>query len=1160
MRAHQQVMERLALLKPTTPGGQGPACPAEDVWLDIAADIASPGSEGHVNHAAQCDHCGPLLSQAKEDFANELTAEEEIRVADLRSVRPDWTRAMAQRLILSAAPEGQRARKGYTPWKGLFRFPVVSFAATVLMAALFTHWLTQHRAASPNPDSPNSPNQLLASTYKEQRTLETRFEGLDYAPRQQMRSGDAQDRMKRPALLKAEAAIAEHLKAEPNDVSWLQASGRAYLLEEDPRAPGNAVATLEKAHRLAPTNLPVTIDLASAYLARGQIANRPEDFGTAVDLLGSVLAAEPQNEVAQFNYALALEKQLLKRQALAAWDGFLKNHPDSPWAPEARTHLENLQKEILEHDRGSNLPLKSPQEIVNAFHNGNDSEVAAIDDQIERYQDLVIQDWLPPLFVQEPPSSLEATQNATTLLATLLAERHGDPWLQDLLASDRKSPRLREAVQLLAESERLIQRSDDDHAYQAAARSRLLFEQERVPAGMARAQFSTIFIDQLRHRNPECASQARRLAVPARAHGYAWLAIQAEMESGFCSSMSDASGLHAAQHSMDMARAHRYRILAIRAANGVSFLHWTLGDRHKAWKENASNLHEYWATNTPDLRGYNVLAILDYIVQEQQQWFLAVAVLKESIPLIAGDADLAMRAAEQARLGKALLRCGDLDGADRNFQTTKILFQGVPDGTRCDALQAEAELGLAEAELGRGHPSAAILRLNQISGLIHQLSEEDLRLDYFETSGLAFLRADAPAKAQSNLVEALKLTEKGLQLVNTRDDRLTWSRRNSPVYRAMVEVALRTDPKQALAYWEWYKGASLRPYTLKDSRAASLPTYTQLSLEQSAIGPNTAIVTYAFLADGVAVWVWDSHGIKERWLPDSDLNLDAVAHLFIEHCSDPGSSLAALQKEGAEIYREILLPIEPWIAGHNQLIFEPDGILKAIPLEALVDAQGRYLSDRFAITVSPGLAYLNAARKWRGISAASNAFILGDPAIPGWTSLPDAAQEAQEVASSFSHPHLFLHRDPKDVNLAVEMARADVFHFSGHGSTGALSAGIIAGENGSVDAWKLGDIAHRRNQLVVLSACDSSPGTEGAFDDQDSLVGRLVSGGVPVVVASRWNVDSAGTADLMQKLYKQLLTGATVSGSLRNATTEMRSGRTFQHPFYWAGFAVFGRV
>jgi len=79
------------------------------------------------------------------------------------------------------------------------------------------------------------------------------------------------------------------------------------------------------------------------------------------------------------------------------------------------------------------------------------------------------------------------------------------------------------------------------------------------------------------------------------------------------------------------------------------------------------------------------------------------------------------------------------------------------------------------------------------------------------------------------------------------------------------------------------------------------------------------------------------------------------------------------------------------------------------------------------------------------------------------------------------------------------------------------------------------------------------------FDDQDSLARLLADGGVPEVVASRWLVDSRATASLMNEFYDRLLSGETVSGSLRNASHSLRMQKEFAHPFYWAGFAAFGK-
>jgi hypothetical protein len=98
VRAHERAMESLTFLKPTTPGVKGPMCPSDDVWLNIAAGIVGEESENQLSHAAKCDYCGPLLRQAKEDFADGLSLEEEANFADLSSGTRAWQQRLAARL------------------------------------------------------------------------------------------------------------------------------------------------------------------------------------------------------------------------------------------------------------------------------------------------------------------------------------------------------------------------------------------------------------------------------------------------------------------------------------------------------------------------------------------------------------------------------------------------------------------------------------------------------------------------------------------------------------------------------------------------------------------------------------------------------------------------------------------------------------------------------------------------------------------------------------------------------------------------------------------------------------------------------------------------------------------------------------------------------
>jgi hypothetical protein len=103
MRAQEQVNQQLAFLQLDTPGVKGPMCPPDDVWLELAAGIVRQDSEKHLGHAAQCDYCGPLLRQTKEDFSGELTPEEETVIANLPSSTRDWQERMAVKLQQSQA-------------------------------------------------------------------------------------------------------------------------------------------------------------------------------------------------------------------------------------------------------------------------------------------------------------------------------------------------------------------------------------------------------------------------------------------------------------------------------------------------------------------------------------------------------------------------------------------------------------------------------------------------------------------------------------------------------------------------------------------------------------------------------------------------------------------------------------------------------------------------------------------------------------------------------------------------------------------------------------------------------------------------------------------------------------------------------------------------
>ena len=222
-------------------------------------------------------------------------------------------------------------------------------AAAFLLAAVVGvgSWVVVQR------NQPARAGRLLARAYTEQRTLELRIAGADYAPLRISRGPAASFTSRSEALLRAEDLIAGQLESHPSDPSWLQAQAQADLLEGKYDA---AVEALRRALELQPDSSALMTDLATAYFQRAQQEDRKDDLGAAYEYLSQALRLRPDDPVALFNRALVAERQFLYQQALDDWEHYLRVDPGSPWAEEGRNHA-NAVREILKKHESNAKPL-----------------------------------------------------------------------------------------------------------------------------------------------------------------------------------------------------------------------------------------------------------------------------------------------------------------------------------------------------------------------------------------------------------------------------------------------------------------------------------------------------------------------------------------------------------------------------------------------------------------------------------------------------------------------------------------------------------------------------------------------------------------------------------------------------------------------------------
>ena len=99
----------------------------------------------------------------------------------------------------------------------------------------------------------------------------------------------------------------------------------------------------------------------------------------------------------------------------------------------------------------------------------------------------------------------------------------------------------------------------------------------------------------------------------------------------------------------------------------------------------------------------------------------------------------------------------------------------------------------------------------------------------------------------------------------------------------------------------------------------------------------------------------------------------------------------------------------------------------------------------------------------------------------------------------------------------------------------------------------------RNLELAVLSACSTGRAGDDGLADPADIAEAFLRAGVPHVIASRWDVDSAITSAFMNSTYRMILHGESVPGALRDVYREFSSVPATAHPYYWAAFSAFGR-
>jgi tetratricopeptide (TPR) repeat protein len=263
-----------------------------------------------------------------------------------------------------------------------------------------------------------------------------------------------------------------------------------------------------------------------------------------------------------------------------------------------------------------------------------------------------------------------------------------------------------------------------------------------------------------------------------------------------------------------------------------------------------------------------------------------------------------------------------------------------------------------------------------------------------------------------------------------------------------------------------------------------------------------------------------------------------------------------------KLYDYLVRPMEDDIRTKDIVIIVPFGLLYYLPFHALLRTADpdEYLIQWKKVAYLTSSTWLDIMKKARPRKTES-LFALGDPD----GSLPGALNEVKVLKDSiFTKAEVYTLADATKNRFLADAKNFNIIHLATHGylEPDPMKSYILMA--GSDDKLTLLDIAgytelRDRTYLVFLSACETAI-EKGKSNGRElmSLAKAFTTAGPPSLIATLWKIPDVSTSRLVKIFYEELKKKRGVGDALRDAQLAVIASPQYNHPFYWAGFLLFG--
>jgi len=341
-------------------------------------------------------------------------------------------------------------------------------------------------------------------------------------------------------------------------------------------------------------------------------------------------------------------------------------------------------------------------------------------------------------------------------------------------------------------------------------------------------------------------------------------------------------------------------------------------------------------------------------------------------------------------------------------------------------------------------------------------------------------------------------------------------------------------------------------------------------------------------------------------------NLKILAKVYLNMLKNSKVSRFEYHELSKILYSTIIEEEKSISNSKTKLIIAPDPIISNIPLETLIDQNGKYLVETLDISYIQSYTVLKLLRErnytnteskllaFGGINYSNNDFtkikddeiellinlrsntnqystndIFGSLGYSDWKPLPGSLEEINSIKGEFPQAEIFSGKNAsesfiKSLSKNNELKKYNIIHFATHGvvmpdlpqlSSIILSSSQNENEDGYLTVNEIAQLEINAD-FVNLSACETGLGKVYAGDGVIGLTQAFMEAGANGVLVSLWPVEDQSTAIFMTSVYAKIADGFTYSFAITDTKRDFISGKygeEYKKPYYWAPFVYYGK-